>query len=372
MLRRYNALVLFICCLAPLVSCIKSFNPPNSGATKGFLVVDGVIAIGDSFSLRLSRTKNLADTFEVTSETGANLRLEEDQGSSFRLSETKAGHYTLTQALPSGIYRLNITTSDGQHYLSDFVEPRIAPPIDSVLWEEKNDIFIYVNTHDPGNNTRYYRWEFEETSEYHAVYDSNIAFRDGRLIFIGPDEMRTVCFKSYPSNEVLVASSSALSEDVINRFLVQQIANDNSKIGFRYSMLLKQFAITSDAYNYWQIIKQNSEQSGKLFDPQPSQLDGNIHCISDPLQPVIGYLSASTVSRKRIFIRATELNRINYPDLDLCKETFLPPDSAGKFLADGRKLPAYYRMSDGYLAIAPAECVDCRLAGGTTTRPSFW
>jgi hypothetical protein len=185
----------------------------------------------------------------------------------------------------------------------DFVETQISPPIDSVNCDEKDEKLIDVNTHDDAANTRYYRWEFEETVEYRAVFDSNIEFRNGELIFITPEEMRYVCFKYFNSNAILISSSGSLGEDVISQFLLTRIPNDNSKINPRYSILVKQYALTPEAYQYWQIVKQNSEQTGNIFDPQPSQLYGNIRNVNRPDEPVIGFVSASTVSQQRIFIR---------------------------------------------------------------------
>jgi len=90
-----------------------------------------------------------------------------------------------------------------------------------------------------------------------------------------------------------------------------------------------------------------------------------------PDEPVIGYLSASSEQRKRIFIKNNELrDRKETTYSALCKETLVARDSAAYFLADGSYLPAYC-LSNGPLAIASRACVDCRVGGGTTTKPSF-
>src|SRR3712207_6958843 len=34
----------------------------------------------------------------------------------------------------------------------------------------RSGVTIFVNTHNPENNTRYYRWEFDETWENRSVY----------------------------------------------------------------------------------------------------------------------------------------------------------------------------------------------------------
>lgn len=353
-----------------LSGCIKPFLAPPSTNNLNFLVVDGTITVGAPIKIKLSRTKNLIDTVETVPESGAQMQLESASGLVFPFVSTAQGVYAAEGATALEQYRLRIRTNDGKEYLSDFVETKISPAIDSLEWQENDDIFIYVNTHDPEAKARYYRWEFEETEEYHAVYDSNIEYRDSQLLFLRPDEMRYVCYRYYPSNGILVSSSDALGADVISHFQVTRIPNDNSKISFRYSILVKQYALTAEAYQYWQIIKQNSEQTGNIFDPQPSQLYGNIKCVDNPSEPVIGFISASTLSEKRIFIRQSQLRVIKHPNNESCREFFIAPSDAPLYLESGRFLPAYFQQ--GALAIAPRDCVDCRLRGGSTTKPSYW
>jgi hypothetical protein len=367
MLRVISALILLA-----FTSCIRTFIPASTGDQTSLLVVDGTITPGAPIFFSLSRTKSLLDTVATVPEENATVQIEAETGEAYPLLARGRGMYSMQDLAPVGRYRLRILTSGAAEYLSEFVDTKISPPIDSVNWKEDGDIFISVSTHDDNANTRFYRWQYEETSEYHAVYDSNIDFINGELLFIGPEKMRFACYKEFPSNAVLIGTSGTLGQDVISSFPLAQIPNDNSKVSFRYSMLVKQLALTAEAYQYWQIVKQNSEQTGNLFDPQPAQLYGNIHCISNPGEPVIGFVTASTVSEKRIFIRQSELNVINYPDTDFCDEEFIDPATASEYLSDGTYMPAYYRMSDGFLAIAPRDCVDCRLAGGTTMRPSFW
>jgi hypothetical protein len=367
MLRVIPALILLA-----FTSRIRSFIPPSQGDETSLLVVEGTITPGAPIFFYLSRTKSLLDTVGTVPEENATIQIEAVSGEVYPLLAIGRGMYSLPDLIPVGGYRLRIFTNSAGEYLSDFVDTKISPPIDSVNWKEDGTISISVSTHDHNANTRFYRWQYEETSEYHAVYDSNIDFINGELLFIEPEKMRFACYKEFHSNAVLIGTSGTLGQDLISSFPLAQIPNDNSKISFRYSMLVKQFALTAEAYQYWQIVKQNSEQTGNLFDPQPAQLYGNIHCVSNPGEPVIGFLTASTVSEKRIFIRQSELNVINYPDTDFCDEEFIDPANASEYLSDGTYMPAYYRMSDGFLAIAPRDCVDCRLAGGTTMRPSFW
>ena len=70
-------------------------------------------------------------------------------------------------------YRLKITTANGKEYLSDYMVAKKTPPIDSLEFrQEEKGVQIYVNTHDDSNNTRYYRWDFDETWEIWSYYYS--------------------------------------------------------------------------------------------------------------------------------------------------------------------------------------------------------
>ena len=46
---------------------------------------------------------------------------------------------------------------------------------------------------------------------------------------------------------------------------------------------------------------------GSLFDSQPSQLKGNIFNVTNPDEMVIGFVSAGTITEKRIYINNFEI-----------------------------------------------------------------
>ena len=99
---------------------------------------------------------------------------------------------------------------------------------------------------------------------------------------------KTQCWNTNHSTDILLASSANLGQDVINKFPVITIPNPDSRLNMKYSLLLEQYALTADAYKYWETIQKTSQQLGTLFDLQPAQLIGNIHSTSNPNEPVIG------------------------------------------------------------------------------------
>ncbi len=355
--------------------CVKPFVPPANNAVTGYLVVDGIIlGNGVRTNIRLSRSRNLGDSSQNSPEAGATVQIDDENGSSVQLTEGSNGIY-FTDALftSTGHYRLKIFSA-GRDYTSDLVVIKETPLIDSVSWEQRGDVHIFVSTHDPSNQTHYYRWNYTETSEYHSAFESHLDFIDGKIIFLEPEAYKSVCYQDFESARIIIGNSSALSSDLINRQPITIVPNDNSKISVRYSIIVRQFALPVEAYEYWRLLNQNNEATGGLFDPQPALLMGNIHCLQDAGEPVVGFISGATLQEKRIFIRHSELpDRIPVMEAN-CLPVNIHPDSAVFQLnrnPDDR--PGYFTTGPPPgLAIVPRKCVDCTVRGGVITKPLFW
>src|SRR5690606_33971952 len=147
-----------------LSACDDPYTPKEILNPDQLLVVEGFIELNGVTTFKLSKTRNLASDFEETIDE-ASLSIEGEDNSSYPFHFSGKGTYgtgnlNLNPALK---YRIKINLSDGANYVSDFVEAKIAPPIDSLYWEAQSDgVQFYVDTHDPTGNSRYYRWSFDE------------------------------------------------------------------------------------------------------------------------------------------------------------------------------------------------------------------
>lgn len=362
-----------------LFSCKKPYEPPAIKAENNFLVVEGVIntSPGSETTITLSHTRRLIDTVVSSPENSASVSIEDNNSGIYVLTQSSIGIYKSGKLNlnTSRSYRLKIITANNEQYISDFVPVKQNVPIDSLHWEKDNDVTIFVSTHDPQNNSRFYRWEYEETWEYHPFFDSNLGFANNQLYYRDSSNQINQCWSAHSSTDILLASTLKLSEDVITNFPVAVVPAKSEKISFKYSILIKQYALTVEEFEYWQILKKNTEQLGTLFDAQPSQLTGNIHNTKDPKEPVIGFVSATNVQEKRIFIMHYEVAPWEGPDYNpagYCEVFIIDPRDAGDYLNNNTTLaPAYY-VSGGGLAISKVTCIDCRLHGGSTVKPGFW
>ncbi len=379
---KYHQFILFSCCLAIVffVSCKREFSPPELNVDYNYLVVDGVMvnSVDSPTTIVLSRTRKLTDTILNSPERNAVVTIEGSNGENFQLFESSEGNYTIDHLTlnTTSKYRLNIETTTGGRYVSDFVEVKQTPPIDSLNYRQPGDLTIYVNTHDPSNNARYYRWDYVETAQYNAEGQSEIGVNNGLMFFRDSTNQIYKCWHITNSTDILIGSTAALAADVVNEFPIITIPQNSEKVGLRYSILVKQYTTSEQAYQYYQILKKNTEQQGSIFDVQPSQLKGNISSVNNPGEPVIGFVTASSMQQKRIFIRNDELT--NWQHLNptgLCGIVTLPVNPSNYLIytyPDPDFVPWYFTGMGTVLIVTKKGCVDCREQGGTNLKPSFW
>jgi len=381
MKTRTCKLILFISVLLCSLSCKKPFEHDAIIDSPTLLVVEGTINQGGQTSILLSRTLKLTDKSVVQMEKGAKVQVEGTNNSILPLTESSTGVYTLpsTTFNPNLQYRLRIKTIAGKEYLSDLMSVRATPAIDSLNWRRERDgVRIYIDAHDSNNNTKYYQWDYIETWEQRSVEFSDYVYKDARVQSRDPIESFKIftCWKNGASTNILINSTAKLSSDVVNDFQLALIPNRSEKLGFRYSILVKQFAIGKEAYEYLTLMKRNSEQQGSLFDNQPSDIVGNIKCISNPAERAIGFINISQIVEKRIFINNNQVPAWNF-DLT-CGAIVVKnqKDSLNSAFVTGMNLITTYNLSakgeiesyNGNTAI----CLDCRTRGGSNVKPLFW
>lgn len=379
-MKRVVIIYCFIFFVALCISCKKPYDAPAVTTDYKYLVVEGVINAnpGGITSIQLSRTKRLSDTTIINPELNAQVILEADNGATFMLNAgvEKGIYQSAALSLNKLVkYRLRINTSDGKQYASSFVPVKNSPNIDSVTWEQDKDVSIFVYTNDPQNSTQYYRWDYTETWQYRAVYNSNYGVSNRRIFVHDSITQLYNCWGTVQSTNIVTGSTVALSEDRISKQLLRTIPENDPLIGVKYSILVKQYALTQEAYQYWEILKKNTQQTGSIFDPQPSQLKGNFSNVNDPTEPVIGFLTATSIAEKRIFIDNRDLQNwvsvLPGGDCSILVTQQDPIDYLQYNFLDTTYSP-YYFITGGGLAVAKNECLDCTRRGGTNRKPSFW
>lgn len=370
--------------------CKEKYISPVISPTTGYLVVDGTInASAGNTELILKRTVAL-DNPIVVYETSAIVSVIGEDNSIFALKENSTGHYVATNLNLNKTkkYKLHIQTKDTKVYESDLVEVRTTPAIDSLSYKYDNSgLQIFVNTHDATGNTKYYQWDYTETWEYHSPFLNYFNYQQLNtssgvkytLIYFDPILItyNSAIYKCWPtenSSSILLGSTVALTSDKIY-LPINYISKGDVKLSELYSINARQYSLSEGRYNYLQKMKKNTEGTGSVFDAQPSELTGNIHCTTNASEPVIGYVDICNTQTARIFIKNAQVPDWNY--VTPCLKTEIPNNVDSITLAHRNLYPAYAaKYSPTGSAIlsyyfSTPSCVDCTF-WGTNIKPTFW
>jgi hypothetical protein len=380
--RRHHIFWLSLLLAFGLTTCRQAYDPPAINNPNNYLVVDGFINVaqGGVSTFNVNRTRNLGDSSTTgIPELSATVSIVSSGGSTYPLIDT--GNTGIYSSFPLNLditqqYSIAISTTDGRKYASDPVPCKITPPIDSFYFQQPSDFTVYVNTHDPANNTHYYRYDYVETWQHDAELQSPWINVNGLLQATDSSNQKSICWNTAPSTNILLATSQGLAQDIISHYPLTTIPNGDPKLFIGISILVRQYALTQDAYNYWLLIQKTSQNVGTLFDLQPTQLIGNLHCLSNPAEPVIGFVSACTVQQERLFVPNSALQNWSppLPTGSGCDTVTIPsnPSFALIYNYPDTNFAPWYFDGAGNLVLASRYCLDCTTTGGTTIQPSFW
>ena len=362
----------FFLFLAPLLlnGCVAKFIPEIE-EEKELLVVQGLLTDSqETDTIKLSRSLPLGQKIDARPVSGSSVSISDDLGNDYILPETLPGSYVTPPSFTRSaghFYKLHIY-ADGLNYESVAMEMKPVPQIDSVYYEKTNiekpyqsnegvDVCqIYLDTHDPTGNCKYFRWDFTETWEF-------------RLLYEVPNN---TCWITDNSHLVNIKSTAAFNESTVKRYPLNYISNVTDRLKRKYSILVNQYSMNEDEFNYWDKISNIAVQVGTLYDIIPASVPSNIQCIENPGEKVLGYFSVSSKTSRRLFIVDNFAGIVNnYADCVTGTTEDTNPVGLGVkvwiILSHVCSFPCipYYEIT------THKECTDCTLRG-STIKPAYW
>jgi hypothetical protein len=372
-------------------SCKEKYLPEIKDTNPNYLVIDGFINTGgDSTIFKLSRTFKLESKAVSAPERGAIVQVEVEGVGSYTLPELslKPGVYAIPSLSKDQTkkYRLRVRTKDNKEYLSEFVESKVSPPVELTHDFRHGNLNIYANTEDATGKSRYYSYTYTETWQYRAPQQSFLKIVGKELKYrIYPQDDIYNCYHHLPSSKITIASTSTLTEDRLTDNLIVDILPNSQKVQIEYSVLVKQSVLTRKGFDFFETLKKNTEQVGSIFDAQPSQLYGNIKCTTNSADVVIGFVSAGTVTEKRILLVANNFpfdfvgplpNRYCIDHMDTLttarQQPLLFEPAVSEYIPLETFPVPWMRLPTTVTATRFKECADCRLQGGTNVVPPYW
>ena len=383
-------LFLFFSCVEPIdVETITFEN---------YLVVEASITNElKKHTVKLSRTIEIDQSSE-SKETGANVVIKDNLGNNYQFKEVSSGEYeSLNEfiAEENKEYTLIITTRTGNTYTSNAQKLTSEAQIEKLTTKVKTSIEgfegveIAVQGFSLNNNSNYYRYTYEETYKISPPFwsDEELSIVSDRRPFQVEVVKRTVdnenCYKTINSAQLILNETKTLAEDRVN-FPVRFILNTDFIISKRYSILVKQYVQTFEAYNYFNTLKKLSSSENVFNQAQPGFVTGNIVSEDNQNEKVIGFFEVSSVSEKRIFFNYEDIFPNNSIDF-LASCDFVAPILFDAYTGDSPLVNllkdnshTYYKENDtglpyfeGKYLLVPKICGDCTVLG-SNVKPTFW
>jgi hypothetical protein len=372
-------------------SCIIPYEIGTQEYDK-VIVVDGIVTTEfKKHSVRLSYTSPISFSEYGSLQNalqGADVWVENSNGAIYSFNEHSPGNYRSDidfEAKEEYDYQLFFRTSEGKLYQSTKNKPIPAPPIDSIYDRyaelipvnstvQEAGIQFFLDSHDPTGKAKNFRYEWEETYKIVTPYDSRYEYDFDLGEIVVRETPINVCYSSNISTSLIIGTSVGSSANRVAELPIQFVSGETDILRNRYSILVRQFAVNNDTYNYYQRMK-SSERQGTLFDEQQGSIIGNVSSVDNPNETVLGNFEVSGVSSLRVFFDLDDLDdKLLYPNFRYrCVTDNLIGTSINEALN--------YLQSNQYnivgldveppVTLATTYCTDCTWYA-TDVKPDFW
>ena len=379
-------------------SCIEEFKLPLPLQEEAGIVIQGNLFMNAESVIYVNKPQAIGSKRKLESIADAEVYIISQDGteSNKAIYDKENERYiaAATELNPEQSYAVKVI-ANGETYQSEFLQILQTPEITDLNYKEQEDgVSVHISTEGSNDASRYYMWSYEEDWEFHAELDI-AKFAKGEIYckssfysqIKGTFNPYYYCWRNNHSSQILVYDTSVLENNRITDHELYRISIDDQRISYIYSVLIKQWSIDAKTYEYYQTIEKQSENAGGLFSPMPMEIKGNVTCTSNPSKRTYGYVIASNVTTKRLFIYASDFQQLvsRYTTCDFSETGY---DAARRdplgfwriaWSSEVRNSGAVivYGNTTGEITEASVyyikRCVDCRaVEGSTKQRPYFW
>ncbi len=351
--------ILILISFALLAACQEVYNPDDIDADLKIPVIEGYLHDGPGpYRVELFWAAAFYDR-SYTPISGALVTISDNEGNSEILTESGNGRYYTDKNGIRGtagrLYTLHIELPDGSIYESAQVLMQAPEEIDTIYAEigkkeytsrnlygdliikRKGGLYVYADIKtEPGENRffRFYSRVITQT-QYSVLYESLGAI----------SSVYVYCWDIWSLNEIVNVKSTILSsnEQVIKRhnlgFLPYSFnprPQDDTTgpiIPSGWIVSTTAYSIQEDAYEYYSSVVKQLEAEERIFDPVPSQVTGNIRCLSDTDKLVLGLFEVASKTIRhtaldwgtgRNYYSILNLPEYKAPAIDSCQDTIMP------------------------------------------------
>lgn len=352
MLLRKFAPFLFFSLL--LFSCVEVYDI-RYNLNADVLTVDGFVTNerGLTVNLRLSRSTGRDYYSQPLRDCVVEVKV--GGGSVMTLKEFSSGVYVAPASFQGQVgqtYQLHFKTPEGKVYESATERLSAAPPIAKLYHQFNQNGFlnqtgkqvtysaleVYADFNDPKDEQNYYLWRWMDFEEQGICATCEGGKLDSKTFLCVPERNSRItydyrcdnaCWEIYYSNDVNVFSDIYTNGRTVTARQVAKIPFYSTGAGFGNQAALveiQQYSISANAYEYYKLLSDQTQNTGNLTDTPPAAIIGNVRNVNDATEKVVGFFGATGVSKSRIFIDKRQYNTA-FKYLMLGRDPNLEPDS---------------------------------------------
>jgi hypothetical protein len=296
-------------------SCHEVYYPEGLDTDDKILVVEGYIDNSPGpYTVKLSWA-TLFNENEYEAVPDAIVTILDNYGNSELLTEHYNGHYISTdgiKGIPGREYTLRVELEDGSVYESEPTLMQTANEIYTLYAEpgtkevetrnysgdykiEKSlGLFVYADLKADSNIQRFFRFnsKFVVQRKYYRIYSTQSV---PRFLWWTGTLNEGINIKSTFINN----TENALKKHYIGFlpyiFDLNSQSDTNTAIyPAGWGVVSSVFSITKNSYEFYNSILIQIDAEDRIFDPIPSQITGNMYCISDTTRQVFGLFEVAS------------------------------------------------------------------------------
>jgi hypothetical protein len=319
--------LIYILLIIP-ISCIDPYKIDIPQGAQ-LLTVDGLITTDPGPHLiRLTRSDTYGSVFEglIRPVIRAKVAIRDSEGNVTFLDElANDGIY----ATPAGFrarvgisYSLQIDLQSGRSYTSLPERVESVPQIDSLSYKSVKlstnnrlidliGVQVFAHFKDPSDQSNFYYWR-NGTSTFVLVANPELHTTPPT----NPDNPRApdpkdccaICFLDDDSKiQRFTLASDENFNGLSQRLPVLFIEDNGLRFKQTYRAEVQQMAISTEAHRFLNLIKQQTNLTGSVFDNPPANIRGNLISLDDPDEVVLGFFMAASVDKKQVYIENNKL-----------------------------------------------------------------
>ncbi|NER16370.1 DUF4249 domain-containing protein [Spongiivirga citrea] len=397
-MNKKNCVIILVLSITSFLNnaCLETFEP-GTETFEDILVVQATLTNEmKQQEVILTRSFRFEDDMP-NFESQATVTVSASNGNTYSFSEVLPGTYTSDIAFAAQAnteYQLNIQTTDGSSYNSRPVTLPAVSKIDAIRPQRTTNsngvegMALLVDSFDPTGSSQYYRYEFEETYKIIAPswtpLDLEVAsFEPPAVNFVVREKEERICYGTGKESSIILESTVDRAEDRIEGFPVRFISSDNFIISHRYSILVKQYVHSINAFTFYETLRDLLQSESLFSDNQPGFINGNITSIAGEDEKVAGFFDIASVDKKRVFFNYVDF----YPGEAIPPYATACVTFAPELIDPGLGTPLLDAIVDGnvryfsenknpgpdegpYLMVSRI-CGDCTVLGSNIV-PDFW